>query len=900
MPRGSLRDYHAKRDFRQTAEPHGVVGKRKAKGLRYLIQKHDASRLHYDFRLEWNGTLLSWAVPKGPSENPDDKRLAVHVEDHPIEYGNFEGTIPKGQYGGGTVMLWDTGTWEPHEPDVEASLTKGKLGFTLHGKRLKGNWALVKLRRRSPKDKDNWLLIKEHDEYERKTGKLTVERETSSVKSGRAMDEIASGKAVWQSKPRNGRGSSGEVEEIVAGPAKIKSVRGSKKKSFSQPSARLNQSANAKSGARLPAFVAPQLATLVEAPPNGSEWLHEIKYDGYRAVTSLAGDRIAIRTRNALDWTDKFRPLVPSLLKLPCDSALLDGEIAVADANGRTDFGALQVALSEGNVSGHLGRMAYYLFDLLHLDGKDLPTKPLIERKEMLRDLLSSSAGKGPLIYSDHVAGNADEVFAHACKLHLEGLISKEADAPYRSGRSRNWLKSKCGFEQEFVIIGWRPSTKAGRPFSSLLLAVREGDHFRYAGRVGSGYSGARLENLSGQFKALARKTPPVKDVPADIARHARFIEPKLVAEIAFRGWTHDGLVRQASFKGLRSDKPAKEIVKETPMPTRKVAKAAKTSAKKSTAKKTAPKATSARRKTAAPRKAVRSTAHDGAEEIHGVRVTHPDKVLFADQGVTKRELIDHYLSIADAMLPHIVDRPISLVRCPQGEGGSCFYQKHASDGFPDQFKAISIREKSGSDKYLYIEDERGLIAAVQVGVLELHLWGCHVDDVEKPDRMIFDFDPDEGLDFIHVREAAKEMRDRLKGLGLESFPMVTGGKGVHVVAPLKPGHSWDEHREFAEALARVMAEEQPDRFVANMSKAKRRGKIFVDYLRNQRGATAICPFSTRARPGAYVAMPVSWQKLSKLDDAHPVAVGEAAKFLGRSDPWPGYFKLKQPLPKMS
>jgi bifunctional non-homologous end joining protein LigD len=901
MPRGSLRDYHAKRDFKLTAEPKGVIGKRKAKGLRYLIQKHDASRLHYDFRLEWNGTLLSWAVPKGPSENPDDKRLAVHVEDHPIEYGNFEGSIPEGQYGGGTVMLWDTGTWEPHEDDVDASLKKGKLGFTLHGKRLKGNWALVKLRARSPKDKDNWLLIKEHDEYERKTDKLTVERETTSVKSGRAMQEIAAGKAVWQSNRTDGRGSSrgsSDVEEIIAGPARTKRASGSKKKSLSLPS---EKPPSKISSAKLPAFVAPQLATLVEAPPSGNDWLHEIKYDGYRAVTSVAGDKAAVWTRNALDWTDKFRPLVPSLLKLPCDSALLDGEIAVADADGRTDFGALQNALSEGT-----GRMAYYLFDLLHLDGEDLRKKPLIARKEMLRDLLASSVDKGPLIYSDHVVGNADEVFAQACHLKLEGLISKEANASYRSGRTRSWLKSKCGFEQEFVIIGWRPSTKAGRPFSSLLLAVREGEQFRYAGRVGSGYSGLRLENLSKQFKALARKSPPVKDVPPDIARRAKFIEPKLVAEIAFRGWTRDGLVRQGSFKGLRSDKPAKEIVKETPMPTptRKTAKAAATSAGKTAAKsttrgKTASKVSSARGKAAAPRKTVRSSATDGAEEIEGVRVTHPDKVLFAAQDVTKRELIDHYLSIADAMLPHIVDRPISLVRCPAGSGGSCFYQKHASDGFPDQFKAISIREKSGSDKYLYIEDERGLIAAVQVGVLELHLWGCHVGDVEKPDRMIFDFDPDEGLDFSHVKQAAKDMRDRLKDLGLESFPMVTGGKGVHVIVPLKPGHSWDQHREFAEALARVMAEEEPDRFVANMSKAKRRGKIFVDYLRNQRGATAICPFSTRARPGAYVAMPVSWQKLARLDNAHPVAVGEATRFLGRSDPWPDYFKLKQPLPRM-
>lgn len=638
----------------------------------------------------------------------------------------------------------------------------------------------------------------------------------------------------------------------------------------------------------------------MDEPPSGSEWLHEIKYDGYRAVTSLAGGKVVIRTRNALDWTDKFRSLVPALQELPCDSALLDGEIAVSDANGRTDFGALQNALSEAT-----GRMAYYVFDLLHLDGKDLRQLPLVERKEKLRKLMASVPKDGPLIFSDHVTGHAHDVFAKACSMNLEGLISKEADAPYRSGRSKSWLKSKCGFEQEFVIIGWRPSDKAGRPFSSLLLAVREGDHYRYAGRVGSGYSGAGLEQLSKQFKSLARKTSAVAGVPSDIARRAKFVEPKLVAEIAFRGWTRDGLVRQGSFKGLRSDKPAKEIVKETPMPTQQVAQAAEGAVKKSKAasKSKAKTATAKTAKKSAASKAApkiaRSTAHDGAIEVDGVRVSHPDKVLFADQGVTKRELIDHYLSIADAMLPHIVGRPISLVRCPQGEGGSCFFQKHASDGFPDQFKPISIREKSGSDRYLYIEDERGLIAAVQVGVLELHLWGCHVDDVEKPDRMIFDFDPDEGLDFSHVKSAAKDMRTRLRDVGLESYPMVTGGKGVHVIVPLKPGHSWDEHREFAEAMARVMAEEEPERFVANMSKAKRKGKIFVDYLRNQRGATAISPFSTRARPGAHVAMPVSWQKLARLDNAHPVKVGEAAKFLGRTDPWPDYFKLKQKLPKL-
>ena len=614
----------------------------------------------------------------------------------------------------------------------------------------------------------------------------------------------------------------------------------------------------------------------MDEPPQGGGWLYEIKYDGYRAVTSLAGGRVAIRTRNGLDWTDKFVALVPALQALSCRDAVLDGEIAVADAQGHTDFGALQDALSTGS-----GKLAYYLFDLLELDGNDLRGLPLRDRKDKLRALIGT--GKAPLVYSDHIETEGEAMFVRACALKLEGIIAKRADAPYRSGRTKGWLKIKCGMEQEFVIIGWRASDKAGRPFSSLLLAVHENGKLRYAGRVGTGYTGARLERLAAEFKKLARTSSPVDDVPRAIARHAHFVEPKLVAEIEFRGWTRDGLVRQGAFKGLRGDKSASEVVREKEMPTKKAVRnvAAKT---KQASKRSAP-------------VSKRAIADDGSEMIEGVRVTHPDRVLFADHNVTKRELIEHYIAVADRMLPHIVDRPISLVRCPQGSGKACFFQKHASDGFPEQFEKVPIREKSGKQDYLYITNVQGLIASVQVGVLELHIWQCHVDDVEKPDRLVFDFDPDEGLDFAAVRSAARDMRARLKKLGLESFPMVTGGKGVHVVAPLTRGHSWDQHKDFAEAMARLMEEEEPERFVANMAKAKRKGRIFVDYLRNQRGATAICPFSTRARKGAHVAVPVSWTALTRLPNAHPAAVGEMAKVLRGKDPWPGYFKLRQKLP---
>jgi bifunctional non-homologous end joining protein LigD len=893
-----LQQYKAKRDFSRTPEPAGKARKSGRK-LRYLIQKHDASRLHYDFRLEWNGTLMSWAVPKGPSENPNDKRLAVHVEDHPVEYGDFEGTIPDDEYGGGTVMLWDSGSWEPQEGvDVDEGLAKGKLAFLLHGKRLNGKWALVRLRARKKGDKDNWLLIKELDDYVRRSGKLITDREATSVKSGRSMDEIAGGKKgrkqVWHSnKPAkstksNAKSNSrGSDPVILAGPGAPKKAKLAGKAAKAEGSKKKRTAATT----ALPAFVEPQLATLVEGPPPGSDWLHEIKYDGYRVIAAIAGGRVKMYTRNGLDWTDRFAPLVKPFSQLPCAAALLDGEIAVADAQGHTDFGALQDALAKGKGGG----ISCYLFDLLSLDGEDLRKRPLIERKETLKKLLAGVPSGGPLTYSDHVRGSGEKVFAEACRIKLEGIISKLADAPYRSGRAKSWLKIKCGMEQEFVIIGWRPSDKPRRPFSSILLAVREEGKLRYAGRVGSGYSEDRLEDLGKKFKALERKTPPVADVPRDIARRAKFVEPELVAEIEFRGWTHDGVVRQGAFKGLRGDKKAAEVVREVEMPKAKAVKGAKDSIKAEARGRK----TKAARRSIPPRAETRSrVAHDGSDEIAGVRVTNPDRVFYPDEKITKRELIAHYLSVADKILPHVAERPLSLVRCPDGIAGQHFFQKHASQGFPAQFEKIPIREKSGKDDYLFIRDEQGLVAAVQMGVLELHIWGCHVDEVEQPDRMVFDFDPDEGLDFSHVRAGATEMRDRLKDLGLESFPMLTGGKGIHVVVPFRRGHDWDAHRDFSEALARVMAADSPDRFVANMSKKKRHGKIFVDYLRNQRGATAIAPFSTRARKGAFVSVPVSWAQLAKAKDAHPVSVGEVARF-AKVDPWPGYFKLKQKLPKL-
>jgi bifunctional non-homologous end joining protein LigD len=858
MAADRLRTYREKRDFTRTAEPSGSGRASTAAGRRYLIQKHAATRLHFDFRLELHGVLLSWAVTRGPSYDPHDKRLAVRTEDHPLEYGDFEGTIPKGEYGGGTVMLWDEGTWEP-VGDPDAALDKGDFKFILHGERLKGKWVLVRMKPRPGErsKRENWLLIKERDEYAEEEKKPVIERAATSVRSGRTMEEIAEGNVEWLKTGRH-------VREGESKPAKKKG----------KP---------AKEDER-PGFVEPQLATLVDAAPLGDEWLHEIKYDGYRALAAIGNKEAVIYTRRGLDWTDRFRPLARPLADLPCRSALVDGEVAITDAEGHTDFGALQDAMADGGRGIH-----YYLFDLLFLDGRDLRRLPLVERKEKLRELLADQPRAGPLFYSDHVTGHGDEFFQQASALGLEGIISKLADAPYRSGRSGTWLKSKTGMGQEFIIIGWRPSDVAGRPFSSLLLAVREGDHLRYAGRVGSGFGEPELARLWPELAKRRVKAPPVEEVPREIRRDARFVKPELVAEIAYRGITDDGIVRQASYKGLRVDKKPAEVVVEIPKEVEDVAPTQSAGRRKPSAK-------------PAKESSVITIDKDddhGTVTIQGVRITHPNRVLYPGEKVTKRSLVEYYVAVADRILPHVAGRPMSLVRCPEGAGGECFFQKHASPGFPDALKQIQIRDKSGKQPYIYIEDAAGLAAAVQMGVLELHIWGSHVGTLDQPDRIVFDFDPDEALQFDMVKDAAREMRERLDALGLVSFVMASGGKGLHVVVPLKPKHGWDDVKGFAEALARTLAAESPTRYLADMSKAKRKGRIFVDYLRNGRGATAIAPFSTRARKGAPVAWPLSWKALATLENAHPVSVGDAAAALKRqrSDPWKGYFEVDQVLP---
>jgi len=846
-----LEDYRAKRDFAQTGEPSGDAAGSGGKGI-FVVQKHDATRLHYDFRLELDGVLKSWAVTKGPSLNPADKRLAVRVEDHPLDYAHFEGTIPEGQYGGGTVMLWDEGTWEPLG-DPHQGLADGDLKFRLNGSRMQGEWVLVHMKGRDSGKRENWLLIKHRDDTASEDEDLT-EKFTTSVSTGRDLDGIAKGlkpkkrsdtpaKAVWNSEP----------DKAEPAPAPRRKPRGKAK--------------------ALPAFRPPQLATLVDEIPQGSGWAFELKYDGYRCLAAISGEDVQLFTRNANDWTTQFAPLVEPLSHLTAGTALIDGEICAFDAKGRTDFSTLKDALSTG------GALTFFAFDLIEEDGEDLADLPLTERKARLKALIERAPANPLVQYSEHVMGNGEKVFAAVCKEGHEGVIAKRADAPYRGERSKSWLKIKCINRQEFVIIGWRPSEKR-KHFASLLLGTWQDGKLVYRGRVGTGFNEESATALQAALDARARKTAPVEDIPRAIARQARWVDPDLVAEIAFTELTPDGVLRHPSFIGLREDKPAKAITLETPVDPEAEAKA-----------KPKPKAKSA------PGPALTDEAGIAAAKAAGVRLTSPERVVFPGQGVTKAGLVAYYAAVAPAMLPYIADRPLSLVRCPQGRSKYCFFQKHDSGGFPDQMLRTPITEKDGTkEDYFYVTDLAGLIAGVQMNTLEWHLWGAKHQDVEHPERIVFDIDPDAGLDFADVKQAARDIADKLAALGLVSFPLISGGKGVHVIAPLAPKADWAEVKAFCKGFAQSLADDEPDRFVANMSKAKRKGRMFIDYLRNERGSTAIAPYSTRSREGAPVAVPVSWEELPGIAAANAFSLAEAAQRAQGPDPWAGYFEIEQAL----
>ncbi|MEW6626349.1 MAG: DNA ligase D [Pseudomonadota bacterium] len=804
--------YRAKRDFTRTKEPSGASAPTAGNG--FVVQKHAASRLHYDFRLELDGVLLSWAVTRGPSANPDDKRLAVRTEDHPLDYARFEGTIPKGEYGGGTVMLWDNGTWEPFAgKDPRKTLPEGHLHFILHGRRMQGEWILFRLKPRGKEKGENWILRKVNDAHAGGSDDL-VGTHLTSVDTGRTMEEIAAGKPV----------------------PKRKRARGSAAKPDPAPVATAATKAHRRGEEALPPFQPVQLATLVDHVPAGDRWVHELKYDGYRTLLAVGGGEGRAYTRSGLDWSDRFASLIADAVKLDARSALIDGEAVVILPDGRTSFQALQAALKSDP-----DKIDYMAFDLLALDGEDLTGRPLIERKEKLAALIGE--GRGHVRYSDHIVGRGEQLFDSFCGAGLEGVISKRIDARYTGSRSGSWVKTKCIRRQEFVIVGWTPSDKQ-RGFRALLLGVHEKGKLRYAGKVGTGFSGDEVERLMALMAPLEQKKPTV-EAPRAAVRGATWIKPRLVAEIAYIEFTQEGVLRHSSYLGLREDKKPEAVLLEVETPVTTAARSAGTS---------------------------------------GVRISNRDRVIFPEGKLTKGELADYYEAVADIMLPWAGSRPVSLVRCPQGRDKKCFFQKHDAGSFGDSVKQVAILEKDGHEEpYLFVDSPVGLLTCVQMGTIEFHGWGARIEDVEKADRLVFDLDPDEGLEFKDVVAAALHLQDVLAQMGLVTFPMVTGGKGVHVIAPLTPTAEWPQVKDFAHRFALALAQADPDRFTAALAKARRSGKIFIDYLRNQRGATAVMPYSARSRPFAPIAVPLTWEELRDLDSAAHWHIGDAAEMVKRA-----------------
>ena len=808
-----LQEYNRKRNFEKTMEPEGDIAESED-SLKFVVQHHMARKDHYDFRLEWGGALLSWAVPKGPSYDIRDKRLAIQVEDHPLEYRNFEGTIPQGEYGGGVVMLWDEGFWEP-SGNVEEDLRNGALKFVLNGRRLKGKWALVRLKAKEGETQKNWLLLKEKDEYAKSLEEMS--EFATSIRTGRTMTEIAEGADAKNTKNPF---SSADV----------------------------------------------QLAKLVDKVPESDDWLYELKYDGYRIVAYIEGNCARLITRNGNDYTGRFQRVASSLIDWATGRAMiLDGEMTVTDASGKTDFQALQNYMKNPKHQN----LTYIIFDLLALDGEDFRGHRLVERKDTLEALMKDSPKN--LWYSRHVKGNGKESFAAACSLGMEGIVGKKADSVYSGTRNGDWIKLKCDKRQEFVIGGYTRSDKKTSGVSSLLLGVYEKHDFLYAGRAGTGLSELGAKELEKTFVNIVRTTSPFKLAPKPRPNEKiTWLKPEMVAEIKFAEWTKDHLLRQASFKGLRTDKSPKAVKMERANDETQPASAED------------------------KEKKLMETAQNELM-IAEVKITHPDKILFDNPQITKADVIRYYEKVSGRMLPYISHRILSIVRCPKGISQTCFYKKHPGQESKGIITIPVSNSEGRMEDYFCIEDLTGLISEAQMGTLEFHTWGSRIDALEKPDMMVFDLDPDEGMELDRVRQGVRDLNSILAELSLVSYLKTSGGKGYHVVVPFKPAASWDAFHDFAKRVAEVMEQKWPDRYTSNIRKSKRTDKIFIDWIRNGRGATSITPYSIRARIGAKVSMPICWEELDTVAP-NGVDMPDALLRIEKNNPWEDFFTVNQHL----
>lgn len=882
-----LARYQAKRDFTITSEP-GPVRARTGRQLSFVIQKHDATRLHYDFRLELDGVLLSWAVPKGPSFDPREKRLAVHVEDHPVAYGTFEGTIPPGQYGAGTVIVWDNGTWEP-VGDPRAGMKAGKLVFRLHGRKVAGLWELVKIAKPGERQ-EPWLLFKKHDEWERPHAEYDVVSALPDSVVAHPLP-LLDAPSTTAGPARRADAATLEAGESSAVAATAATARGKAAKTSRRP-AKAKAAASfdpaALEGARkaaLPETLAPQLATLAKAAPTHGDWLYEIKFDGYRLMTRIARGKATIITRGGHDWTHKMAPLAEELATLGIESGWLDGEAVVLDAHGVPQFNLLQNALDSRRSAEAI---VYYVFDVPFLDGVDLRGVPLHARRALLKQVIEAHAGD-KVRFSEDFPADAGAVLATACDLKLEGVIAKRRDGLYTSSRSTDWLKLKCQQRQEFVIGGFSDRSDNAKAIGALTLGYfDEHGQLQYAGRVGTGWSSADAVALRTKLAKLVTGKSPF---PVGSSRSTRWmtrpaaedhwVAPRLVAEVSFAEWTPDGSIRHASFQGLREDKAARDVGRER-------AKAPPTSEKAVTAKKTSIPAR-------AP--AAKVPAKAGTAEVEGVRISHPERVIDAASGHTKLDLARYYAGIAEFMLPHLKSRPVSLVRAPEGVGHELFFQKHADvRTMPGAKDLFGLWE--GHDPLIEIPSAKALIAAAQMNVIEFHTWNSVKQKVDKPDRMIFDLDPGEGVKFDQVREGAQLMRALLEELGLRCWLKTSGGKGLHVVVPMSARLDYDTVKSFSQRIVQHMAATIPQRFVAKSGGSNRVGKIFIDYLRNGFNATTAAAFSARARPGLGVSIPIAWDELPEIRGGDHWTISDARDRMSfqKVDPWAEYWACKQTL----